>query len=149
MQITAICTWLTELFLHKLNFLHENSAQPQYKAQYEDVVEEFHHFLSDHKVTNGFIRLTLIPSQEQLNKPTTFNLISSHGRTEDMLYYAEKIDDFERVIAFHIQQQDYKRAITVLADLVSYLLSNNNIFRELLTNHYSTNFLPLLFSICQ
>lgn len=63
--------------------------------------------------------------QEHLSraKATTFNLISSHGRIDELLYFATVIEDYERVISLYIQQADYLNALKVLSSQVypSYL----------------------------
>jgi hypothetical protein len=41
--------------------------------------------------------------QEHLHGPTTYTLISSHGRIDELLYYAMLIEDYERVISYYIQ----------------------------------------------
>ncbi|KAH3760124.1 vacuolar protein sorting protein 18 [Pelomyxa schiedti] len=97
MQITAICTWVTELYLHKLN-LQEGSSS---KANV--VMDEFKAFLDKYK--------------ESLNVETTFSLIAAHGRTEDMLRYAFLIEDYERLLSYFLQLNAFKQAISVMMEL--------------------------------
>lgn len=119
-QITMIATWLTELYLDKLNQLNLliNNPSPQtednnnkqarqtmstsdLKAREEVILEEFYGFIKEYK--------------SNLDRATTFNLISSHGRLELLLYYATLIEDYERVISHHIQQEKYLDALDVLS----------------------------------
>ena len=57
-------------------------------------------FLQDHKA--------------HLDPTTAYNLLSSHGRMDELLYFAELLGDFERVITHYIQVCDYKRALETL-----------------------------------
>jgi len=95
-QITIICTWLTELYLDRYIFLRE-SEDVEAHAQ---LLMEFQQFLEDHK--------------EHLNPATTFDLISSHGRVIELLFYASLIEDFERVITHYIHEGEHGEAIDVL-----------------------------------
>src|SRR4051812_36179023 len=79
--MTLICTWLTEIYLDKLNLLKDSSSS---KDQYQVLKEEFEGFLKDYK--------------DHLDKNTTFQLISSNGRISELLFYASVIEDWETVI---------------------------------------------------
>lgn len=104
-QRTIICTWLTEIFVNKLNILRDAQNIPLAvrQATLSDLQDEFRHFLSTHK--------------DSLNPATTFHIISSHGCIDELLHYATVIEDFERVISHHIQHQNYKPALDLLAKL--------------------------------
>jgi vacuolar protein sorting-associated protein 18 len=112
-QRTIICTWLTEIYVNKLNALKDRQKE-QYSViqvyyftyssssfvNHTILQEEFQHFLADNK--------------DHLNQATTFHIISSHGCIDELLFYAGLIDDHERVISHHIQHADYKKALAVL-----------------------------------
>eukprot|EP00026_Physarum_polycephalum_P001709 Phypoly_transcript_01711.p1 GENE.Phypoly_transcript_01711~~Phypoly_transcript_01711.p1 ORF type:complete len:601 (+),score=99.91 Phypoly_transcript_01711:237-1805(+) len=55
-QRTIICTWLTEIYVNKLNILRDARH-----IAYEDLQEEFRHFLSEYK--------------DSLNRSTTFHIL--------------------------------------------------------------------------
>jgi len=98
-QITIISTWLLEIYLNQLDLYKDEGNKDSYK----NVQDEFRQFLAQSNV------------REHLNPATTYNLISSHGRIEEMLYYATLVEDYERVISYHIQQGDYPLALAVMA----------------------------------
>ncbi len=77
-QLTIICTWLTEMYLNKLNDLETNNNMNAIRA----IEEEFKDFM--------------VRYHEYMNPSTTFNLMSSHGRTNSLLFYANLIKDTER-----------------------------------------------------
>eukprot|EP01132_Coremiostelium_polycephalum_P007999 gene7999-9842_t len=100
-QKTIICTWLVEIFISKLNTLRN----PSDTDKYNKVNSEFRQFLDNSKDT-----LTEI-------KDIVFNIISSHGAIDELLFYAKLIEDNERVISYHIQHQQYETALKILTTL--------------------------------
>jgi vacuolar protein sorting-associated protein 18 len=97
MQMTIVCTWLTELYLSKLNKLESEGSR-----QLESCLDEFRAFLEDYS------------KLKKLDPATTFNLISSHGRTKELLFYATLIKDYDKVIGYHVQHAEYEKALDVL-----------------------------------
>jgi len=100
MQRTLICTWLTELYLDKLNTLKGPEAAKAYKEH----LERFRKFLSEHR--------------EDLDRDggaTAENLISSHGRIEELLYFASQIHDYPLLINNHIQRGEWTDALKVMS----------------------------------
>eukprot|EP01137_Pigoraptor_chileana_P002429 Opistho-2@41258 len=98
-QIVMVATWLVEMYLNKLNVFKEEGKSP---AQ-SQLQLEFRRFLGDPKV------------KDNLNRQTTYDLIASHGRVDDMLFYATLIDDHERVINHFIQSGEYRVALRTLS----------------------------------
>lgn len=91
-QLTLLCTWLVEIYMDNIN--HADSDKR------DAIVADFRMFLRDQK--------------GHLDPTTTYNLLSSHGRMDELLFFAELLGDFERVITHHIQVCDYKRALETL-----------------------------------
>ncbi|KAI7880339.1 hypothetical protein K492DRAFT_76552 [Lichtheimia hyalospora FSU 10163] len=124
-QKTILATWLVELYLSKMNELEDlmssvhcttttngdaattNGTAGQhndslyYKEQLAEIRDEFHLFLKTYCSI--------------LHKPTTYKLISSHGRNDELLDYAALIEDYERVISHWIVEKDWEKALEVLA----------------------------------
>eukprot|EP01130_Rhizamoeba_saxonica_P012344 TRINITY_DN5188_c1_g1_i2.p1 TRINITY_DN5188_c1_g1~~TRINITY_DN5188_c1_g1_i2.p1 ORF type:complete len:926 (+),score=184.08 TRINITY_DN5188_c1_g1_i2:22-2778(+) len=93
-QITIICTWLTEMYLNKLNELEANFKD------LEVLKQDFLGFLEEY--------------ERHLNHNTTFNLMSSHGRMDELFYYANLIGDYEKLITHRLQHGQYIEALSVL-----------------------------------
>lgn len=53
--------------------------------------------------------------QDNLDRATVFDLISSHGRTDLLLHYASVIGDYGRIVAYWIQEEDWQAALLALA----------------------------------
>jgi hypothetical protein len=97
-QKTMICTWLTEIYLSKLNNLRDLRLDDQ------------------HEVLQDEIRQFLIDNKDHLDRGTTLHLLSSHGRVEEELFYASLIEDFERVVAQYVRDGAFDLALNVLAN---------------------------------
>lgn len=72
-------------------------------TQLEDMEAEFQGFLNSH--------------YNNLDTPTTYDLISSHGRVEDMLYYAQLIGDYGRILSHYVCVNDWKNVLSTLQSL--------------------------------
>ncbi|TDH68068.1 hypothetical protein CCR75_004272 [Bremia lactucae] len=96
-QKTVLCSWIVELFLDKFNVL-KGSAQDV--DAHANLLFEFKQFLQDQK--------------SHLDPATTFNLISSHGRPDELVFYATLIEDYEKVITYHVDRGEYGAAIELL-----------------------------------
>jgi hypothetical protein len=75
-QLTMICTWLVEIYLNTLNALKDEGDT----EGYETVQNEF----------RGFLQLDRV--QKNLDKPTAYDLIASHGNIEDLVFFAMLVE---------------------------------------------------------
>ncbi|KAJ3144566.1 hypothetical protein HDU89_008178 [Geranomyces variabilis] len=126
MQVTLISTWLVEIFINRLNVLQdqrndaaaaldmlirtEDTPQAQEDARAKATrireeeavaIEEFKQFLQQYKT--------------RLDLNTVSNIIGSHGRTSELLYFLELMGDFEKVVTHWIQERDWQAALGALA----------------------------------
>ncbi|RLN02542.1 hypothetical protein BBJ28_00014298 [Nothophytophthora sp. Chile5] len=101
-QKTVLCSWIVELFLDKFNVL-KGSAQDV--DAHANLLFEFKQFLQDQK--------------SHLDPATTFNLISSHGRPDELVFYATLIEDYEKVITYHVHRGEYGAAIELLRSVAT------------------------------
>lgn len=99
-----------------------------YKEQLAEIRDEFHLFLKTYC--------------NILHKPTTYKLISSHGRNDELLDYAALIEDYERVISHWIVEKDWEKALEVLAKQVIIVLGKKD--ASMLTHFYCIR--PILIS---
>ncbi|KAI9491455.1 Pep3/Vps18/deep orange family-domain-containing protein [Zychaea mexicana] len=125
-QKTILATWLVEIYLSKLNDLEDmassahctsvtngngevetpaNSSAAYYEEQLSEIKSEFKDFLETYS--------------NVLHKTTTYKLISSHGRSNELLYYASLIGDCDRVISHWIVQREWQKALDVLTRQVA------------------------------
>ncbi|KAJ6253766.1 vacuolar protein sorting-associated protein [Anaeramoeba flamelloides] len=95
MELTIISMWLCELYLSELNDLEGIDEKNFLKAK-----KRFEDFILDRK--------------NELDKKTTFSLILSYDRVEQMIFYASIISDYEQVISHYIRECEYVDALEVL-----------------------------------
>ncbi|KAF9438781.1 hypothetical protein BGZ76_004857 [Entomortierella beljakovae] len=106
-QKTIICTWLVEIYLSKLNQLEDMAASSAADSDIQNMQAE-------QAVLEDEFRVFMETNKMYLDEKTTYKLLSSHGRTDQLLTYAALINDYERVISHWIQEKNYKNALDVL-----------------------------------
>ncbi|MCJ1306921.1 hypothetical protein MMC25_000565 [Agyrium rufum] len=110
MQRTMIASWLVEIFMTKLNTLDdtittkaelvENTNTSDSKNELATVRSEFRDFVSKFK--------------GDLDPQTTYEIISSHGREQELLTYATTINDYSYVLSYWVQRERWAEALDVL-----------------------------------
>lgn len=110
MQRTMVASWLVEIYMAKLNSLDdtittkaeltEGVNMAESKDQLSTVRSEFQDFVTRNK--------------SDLDKKTTYEVISSHGREEELLFYASAINDHNYVLSYWVQRERWRESLTVL-----------------------------------
>lgn len=110
MQRVMIATWLIQIFMAKLNSLDdmvatkaellENTDAGGAKRELEKAKSEFQEFVSKHKA--------------DLDSKTVYEVISSHDREEELLYFANTITDYDYVLSYWVQRERWTEALSVL-----------------------------------
>jgi len=100
-QLTMLVTWLLELYLNELGRLRDEGKQ---EADYDILQEEFRKFINQSRIKTCL----------EHNKQVAYDLLSSHGDTENLIFFSMLMQDYPRVIRHHIQQDDYTAALEVL-----------------------------------
>jgi hypothetical protein len=110
MQRMMVAAWLVELYMAKLNILDDtittkaelaegmNTAES--KDQLSIIRQEFQDFVSKYK--------------SDLDVKTTYEVISGHGREEELLHFATVVDDYNYVLAYWIQRDRWDESLVVL-----------------------------------
>ncbi|KAL1296564.1 hypothetical protein AAFC00_000063 [Neodothiora populina] len=110
MQRIMVASWLVELYMAKLNILDdtisakaelsESAPIASVKEDLPTIRREFQEFINKHK--------------SDLDRRITYDLISSHGREEELLYYANTVNDYNYVLSYWVQRERWQEAMTVL-----------------------------------
>ncbi|KAI9788478.1 MAG: hypothetical protein M1835_002258 [Candelina submexicana] len=110
MQRMMIASWLIEVFMSKLNALDdtittkaelsENTNTADTKDQLSVIRHEFQELVTKFK--------------SDLDRKTTYDVISSHGREEELLFFASAVDDYNYVLAYWVQRERWSETLTVL-----------------------------------
>ena len=113
MQRMLLASWLIELYMAKLNQLDDTistnaevstdgsgmSAQETQK-ELPIVRKEFRDFCMKYK--------------PDLDRKTVYEIISSHGREEELLFFATVVEDYNYVISYWVQRERWSEAMAVL-----------------------------------
>ncbi|KAL8701449.1 MAG: hypothetical protein Q9201_004901 [Fulgogasparrea decipioides] len=110
MQRIMIASWLVEIFMSKLNSLDdtittkaqlvEGTNTAETKDELGGIRKEFEDFVNKYKA--------------DLDRKTTYDIISSHGRERELLAYATAIDDSNFVLSYWIQRERWQESLDVL-----------------------------------
>ncbi|KAI1761730.1 Pep3/Vps18/deep orange family-domain-containing protein [Hypoxylon sp. FL1150] len=110
MQRMMIATWLVEIFMAKLNSLEdsitveaepiENGNTKQPRDQLSTIRKEFHDFVTKHK--------------SDLDRKTIYDVISSHAREDELLFFANAVDDYNYVLSYWVQRERWTETLNVL-----------------------------------
>jgi vacuolar protein sorting-associated protein 18 len=110
MQRIMVATWLIEIFMAKLNSLDDTIttkaelSESMNTAETEDqlsvVRKEFQDFASKYK--------------SDLDRKTTYEVISSHGREEELLFFATIINDYNYVLSYWVQRERWQESLDAL-----------------------------------
>lgn len=110
MQRIMIASWLMEIFMSKLNSLDDTIitkaelSQTQNPAQTKDQLANIRTEYQDF----------VIKYRSDLDKKTTYDIISSHGREEELLFYASAVNDYNYVLAYWVQRERWSKTLDVL-----------------------------------
>ncbi|KXL50771.1 hypothetical protein M433DRAFT_151095 [Acidomyces richmondensis BFW] len=118
MQHTLVASWLVELYMAKLNQLDDSIST---KAELTGTATEGSNGRNSPVDMEKQLRVVRKEFQDFLNKwkanldrKTTYEIISSHGREEELLFYANMINDANYVISYWIQRERWQEAMNVL-----------------------------------
>ncbi|PKS12960.1 hypothetical protein jhhlp_000301 [Lomentospora prolificans] len=110
MQRMMIACWLVEVFMAKLNSLDdtvmtqaelsEDLNPAQSKELLRTVRNEYQEFVNRYK--------------DDLDRKTVYDIIGSHGREEELLYFANAINDYNYVLSYWVQRERWAEALNVL-----------------------------------
>ena len=110
MQRTMIASWLVEVYMSKLNSLDdtittnaqltERTSTADTKDELGLVKDEFQDFITKYR--------------NDLDSKTTYEVISSHGREQELLAYATAVDDYEYVLSYWVQRERWPESLDVL-----------------------------------
>ncbi|OJJ48862.1 hypothetical protein ASPZODRAFT_139818 [Penicilliopsis zonata CBS 506.65] len=110
MQRVMVASWLVEIFMTKLNSLDDNLATKaelaegtttgDIKDQLSSVRAEFQEFVTKYK--------------SDLDQKTVYDIIGSHGREEELLFFATATNDHNYVLFYWVQREKWSEALNVL-----------------------------------
>ncbi|KAF8640380.1 hypothetical protein AX17_000050 [Amanita inopinata Kibby_2008] len=107
-QRMVLATWLIEIYLSKCNELDDAIAS-------EAVSTDVNNFQTERSLIEDDFRHFLETYKNNLDSKTVYELIQGHGRADMYLYFANIINDHERVINYYIVEEEWIKAIEVIS----------------------------------
>lgn len=113
MQRTMVACWLIELYMAKLDQLDDTistradlatsaaaSTAQENEKQLAQLRKEFQDFCKKYK--------------SDLDSKTVYETISSHGREEELLFFANVVEDYNYVLSYWVQRERWSEAMDIL-----------------------------------
>ncbi|KAK4691694.1 vacuolar protein sorting-associated protein 18, partial [Lecanoromycetidae sp. Uapishka_2] len=110
MQRTMITSWLVEIFMSKLNSLDDTITTKAQLTEKTNTAETKDELATIRKEFQDFV----IKYKTDLDRETTYEIISSHGREQELLSYATAIDDYNYVLSYWVQRERWQESLDVL-----------------------------------
>ncbi|KAI5295529.1 hypothetical protein KEM52_001077 [Ascosphaera acerosa] len=113
MQRMLIASWLVEVYMAKLNELSDSSTTRGVGNGEEDDAAAIKDLASIEQVRSEF-RDFVTKYKADLDPKTVYDIIGSHGREEELLFFATCIDDSSFVLSYWVQREKWDEALNVL-----------------------------------
>ncbi|KOS18888.1 Vacuolar protein sorting-associated protein 18 -like protein [Escovopsis weberi] len=110
MQRVMMASWLVEIFMAKLNSLDDTIVARAELSEKLNPVELRKLLDSVRTEYQGFID----KYKDDLDRKTVYDVISSHGREEELLYFATAINDYNYVLQYWVQRERWSDVLNVL-----------------------------------
>lgn len=110
MQRMMIASWLIEIFMAKLNSLDDTIGTQAELSESLNATDSQHLLQSIRKDFQEFV----VRHKTDLDKKTVYDVISSHGREEELLYYANSVNDYQYVLSYWVQRENWAKVLDVL-----------------------------------
>ncbi|KAJ4358912.1 tethering complex subunit [Ascochyta clinopodiicola] len=110
MQRTMVATWLIELYMAKLNILDDTITTKAELSESMNAAETQDHLSVIRKEYQDFAS----KYKTDLDRKTAYDIISSHGREEELLYFATVVNDYNYVLSYWVQRERWQESLAVL-----------------------------------
>ncbi|KAJ3258408.1 hypothetical protein HDU77_002252, partial [Chytriomyces hyalinus] len=113
-QVTILCMWLLELYVHELDLseskLSGSNGSLYTKATSDHTAASRREFESLRDELQQFLTMR----KDAIDAEGAFSLFVSHGRSQEMLFFADAIGDYERIIQHWIYEKEWMKALYIL-----------------------------------
>jgi hypothetical protein len=110
MQRTMVATWLVELYMAKLNTLDDTITTRAELSESMNTAETHDQLSVIRKEYQEFAT----KYRGDLDRKTVYEIISSHGREEELLYFATVVNDYNYVLSYWVQRERWSESLDVL-----------------------------------
>jgi hypothetical protein len=110
MQRVMVATWLIQLFMAKLNSLDDMVATRAELLEHTDTQGAQSELQKTRKEYQDFVT----KYKGDLDAKTVYEVVGSHDREEELLFYANAIHDHDFVLSYWVQREGWNEALAVL-----------------------------------
>ena len=110
MQRIMIASFLVEVFMSKLNSLDDTIITQAELSEDLNSTESRKLLNSVRKEYQDFV----MKYKSDIDRKTAYEVISSHGREEELLYFADAVNDYNYVLSYWVQRQRWVEVLNVL-----------------------------------
>jgi hypothetical protein len=110
MQRVMIATWLIQIFMAKLNSLDDMVATKAELLEHTDTKGAESELQNTRKEYQDFVT----KYKGNLDAKTVYEVVGSHDREEELLFYANAINDYDFVLSYWVQREKWTEALAVL-----------------------------------
>ena len=110
MQRVMIATWLIQVFMAKLNSLDDMVATNAELLKHTDTEGAQSELQTTRKEYQDFVT----KFKGDLDAKTVYEVVGSHDREEQLLFFANAIDDYDFVLSYWVQREKWHEALAVL-----------------------------------
>ncbi|KAF4591602.1 vacuolar protein sorting protein DigA [Ophiocordyceps camponoti-floridani] len=110
MQRMMLAGWLVEVYMAKLNSLDDTIVTRAELSETLDTAESCKLLESFQREYQDFVG----KHQKDLDRKMVYDVISSHGREAELLFFAEAVDDYNYVLSYWVQRGRWAEALDVL-----------------------------------
>ena len=138
MQRVMIASWLMQIFMAKLNNLDDMVATKAELTEDSDAKG----IQNQLKTTRAEYQDFVTKYKSDLDSKTAYELISSHDREQELLFFANTISDYDYILSYWVQREKWEEALSVLNKQ-----NNQETFyrySNVLMTHVPTGFIELL-----
>ncbi len=142
---TLICTWLVEIFLSNIDTLSDAVADAEAVEKRASTTEELE---AELRVFRTFLE----NQSDCLNKATTFELLSAHGRTDELIYFAKLCNppDLDFIVSHYMREKNYSECLHTLFEMKESAKQHADIFYKfapMLIQHVPTETVNMLLQL--
>lgn len=110
MQRMMLASWLIEVFMAKLNSLEDTIVMQAELSDGLSPVESQKLLSSVRNEYQEFIN----KYKNDLDRKTVYDVIGSHGREEELLYFANAVNDYNYELMYWVQRERWSEVLNVL-----------------------------------
>ncbi|KAI8834856.1 Pep3/Vps18/deep orange family-domain-containing protein [Chytridium lagenaria] len=115
-QSVMLCSWLTEIYITELNSILLNKSSSSRDATGRgSEPKEMKAAVADQQTPSEGFHSFLKTYKDRLDSKVIYYLLESHSRIDDLLFFAECVGDYERVITHWITEKRWDKAIEFLS----------------------------------